>query len=125
MNKSDSERIAAILDSVGYTPTANENDADLIIVNACSVRQSAVDRVFGQAQKFSGLEKKNPKFKVGEPVCHASNSNVKMIITKVSNYDSNSSIEYLCEWIGNDGQPHSQEFEEHVLKEQTSSTQIL
>jgi len=63
MNKSDSERIAAILDSVGFKSTPKENEADLIVVNACSVRQSAVDRIFGQAQKFSGLKKKNPKFK--------------------------------------------------------------
>jgi len=52
MNKSDSERIAAGLKNKGYQAASKENEADLIVVNMCSVRQSAVDRVFGVAKKF-------------------------------------------------------------------------
>ena len=63
MNKSDSERIATLLEKKGYKPTSNIKDANLIIVNMCSVRQSAVDRVFGFAQKFNKLKTKNPKLK--------------------------------------------------------------
>jgi len=53
MNKSDSERIATVLESRSYQPASNEKEADLIVVNMCSVRQSAVDRVFGLIQKFT------------------------------------------------------------------------
>jgi len=63
MNKSDSERIAEILENGGYKPTSKENEADLIVVNMCSVRQSAVDRVYGFAQKIKNLKIKKPKLK--------------------------------------------------------------
>ena len=63
MNKSDSERIAAVLERRGYKSTSDIKEADLIVVNMCSVRQSAVDRVFGQCQKLSKLKIKNEKLK--------------------------------------------------------------
>ena len=63
MNKSDSERIATTLESKGYQSASKENEADLILVNMCSVRQSAVDRVFGLARKFNKLKIKKPKLK--------------------------------------------------------------
>jgi len=49
MNKSDSERIGAVLEAMGYNKALNASKADLIVVNMCSVRQSAVDRVYGLA----------------------------------------------------------------------------
>jgi len=58
MNKSDSERIARVLESAGYQPTQKINEADLIVANMCSVRQSAVDRVYGLTPKFDKLEAK-------------------------------------------------------------------
>ena len=48
MNRSDSERIASLLERKGYKPAKKEAEADLIIVNMCSIRQSAVDRVYGR-----------------------------------------------------------------------------
>jgi len=47
MNKSDSERIATVLKSSGYSPTPNRKEADLVVINVCSIRQSALDRVYG------------------------------------------------------------------------------
>jgi len=67
MNKSDSERIAAVLENKGYKPIKAVfpaealASADLIVVNMCSVRQSAVNRVYGLVQKFKKLKEKNPK----------------------------------------------------------------
>ena len=58
MNKADSERIAATLEKRGYQPTASAKEADLIVVNMCSVRQSAVDRVFGMPMKLRGIKAK-------------------------------------------------------------------
>ena len=52
MNKSDSERIATVLEKTGYEPASNINEADLVLVNVCSVRQSAVDRVYGLIPKL-------------------------------------------------------------------------
>lgn len=56
MNKSDSERIAAFLEKNGCKSASKTDEADLIVVNMCSVRQPAVDRVVGLAQKFKGLK---------------------------------------------------------------------
>jgi len=56
MNKSDSERIATVLENIGYKLAPKENEADLIVVNMCSVRQSAVDRVYGLLPKFKKLK---------------------------------------------------------------------
>jgi len=46
-NEADSEKIAALLEKKGYRPTKNKQRADLIIINSCSVRESAENRVFG------------------------------------------------------------------------------
>ncbi len=64
MNKSDSERIAAVLERIGYKNTSKADGADLIVVNMCSVRQSAVDRVYGKIKNFAKLKIKNEKLKV-------------------------------------------------------------
>lgn len=65
MNKSDSERIAAVLEKIGYQKTLDINRADLIVINMCSVRQSAVDRVFGLSEKIKELrDRKNKKLRV-------------------------------------------------------------
>jgi len=63
MNKSDSERMGALLERKGFKPALKESGADLIVVNMCSVRQSAVDRIFGVSQKLAKLKTKNPKLK--------------------------------------------------------------
>jgi len=63
MNKSDSERIASVFESVGYKAASKINEADLIVINMCSVRQSAVDRVYGLLPKFEKLKIKNKNLK--------------------------------------------------------------
>lgn len=63
MNKADSERIAASLERKGYKPSPNIGDADLIVVNMCSVRQAAVDRVYGLVPNFKKLKNKKPHLK--------------------------------------------------------------
>lgn len=60
MNKSDSERIAAVLQQMGMDPVSSPQEADLIILNSCVVRQSAQDRIYGQVKNFNKLKKQNP-----------------------------------------------------------------
>lgn len=60
MNHSDGERISAVLNSIGYTQTDDENEANLIIVVACSVRQSAIDRIYGKIKNWHKLKKTKP-----------------------------------------------------------------
>lgn len=69
MNKSDSERVSTILDRMGMTETESEEDADLILINSCSVRQTAEDRIFGKMRDFERLKEKRPKLIVGVTGC--------------------------------------------------------
>lgn len=58
MNQSDSERISAVLESIGYKITDKIERANLVVINMCSVRQSAVDRVFGLSEKLKDMKGK-------------------------------------------------------------------
>jgi len=69
MNKNDSERIAAILAGIGFESTEIREEADLILINTCSVRQSAEDRVFGFLKEFAALKEKRPELIVGVTGC--------------------------------------------------------
>nr|PIY94874.1 MAG: tRNA (N6-isopentenyl adenosine(37)-C2)-methylthiotransferase MiaB [Candidatus Komeilibacteria bacterium CG_4_10_14_0_8_um_filter_37_78] len=60
MNKSDSERIAGVLNDLDYQQVDNETDVDLIIVVACSVRQSAIDRIYGKLRQWNKIKKQRP-----------------------------------------------------------------
>lgn len=61
MNKNDSERIAGLLSSYGMQASALPDKADVLIINTCSVRQSAEDRVYGAVKNWQEIKKKNPK----------------------------------------------------------------
>jgi tRNA-2-methylthio-N6-dimethylallyladenosine synthase len=61
MNESDSERLAASLEQNGFVPAPTDIGADIIIANLCSVRQKAIDRVWG---KLKVWEKFKPKPKI-------------------------------------------------------------
>jgi len=63
MNQSDSERIASALEKAKYKPASRINEADLIVVNMCSVRQAAVDRVLGKIIDFSKFKFQNTNCK--------------------------------------------------------------
>ncbi len=57
MNQSDSERIRAVLESLGYRRTDIEEEADLLGVVACSVRQKAIDKVYTRIHKWNAWKK--------------------------------------------------------------------
>jgi len=51
-NKSNSERIATLLEKRGYKAALNTKQANLVVINACSVRQGAIDRAFGRVKSL-------------------------------------------------------------------------
>lgn len=69
MNKNDSERLSAILQSMGMEETDDVELADVILMNSCSVRESAEARVYGKSRLFAELKKKNSKLIVGVTGC--------------------------------------------------------
>jgi len=58
MNKSDSERVRTVIEQLGYTWTDNEENASLIGILACSVRQKAIDKVYSRIHKWNVWKKK-------------------------------------------------------------------
>jgi tRNA-2-methylthio-N6-dimethylallyladenosine synthase len=60
MNVADSQRVASTLESVGYTSTRRAEDADVIVLNTCVVRQSAEDKAYGRLSSLRPLKIKNP-----------------------------------------------------------------
>lgn len=69
MNKNDSERIVGLLGWLGLASAVKAEEADLIIVNTCSVRQTAEDRVQGLIHNWQELRKKNPKLIIAVTGC--------------------------------------------------------
>ncbi len=57
MNIHESEKLAGILESLGYTLTKSENSADVILFNTCCIRENAEDRIFGNVGALKKLKK--------------------------------------------------------------------
>ncbi|WP_019039526.1 tRNA (N6-isopentenyl adenosine(37)-C2)-methylthiotransferase MiaB [Psychroflexus tropicus] len=71
MNFSDSEIVASILDQQGYNTTNELIEADLVLVNTCSIRDKAEQTVRKRLEKFNAIKKDNPSMKVGVLGCMA------------------------------------------------------
>ncbi|MCU0509319.1 MAG: MiaB/RimO family radical SAM methylthiotransferase [Anaerolineae bacterium] len=61
MNEADSGRVAAELDALGYAPTSEVSEADVIVLNTCVVRQSAEERAVGRLWSVRPLKQENPE----------------------------------------------------------------
>ena len=59
-NLSDSEKIAGIMEALGYKVVDSENKADVLFFNTCAIRDNAEKRVFGELGRLKGLKKTNP-----------------------------------------------------------------
>ncbi len=71
MNFSDSEIVASILAGEGFTTTESLDDADLVLVNTCSIRDKAEQTVRKRLEKFNAVKKERPHLKVGVLGCMA------------------------------------------------------
>ncbi len=60
MNIHESEKIAGILESMGYTLAESENDADIIVFNTCCIRETAEQKILGHIGNVKHIKKKNP-----------------------------------------------------------------
>lgn len=62
MNEHDSETMAGMLTEMGHIPTENREDADIVIINTCSVRENADKRFFGTLGQLKKMKENNPEF---------------------------------------------------------------
>lgn len=79
MNVYDSELVLSILAGAGYSRTEKAVGADLILVNTCSIRDNAEQRVLGRLDYFKSLKKKNRKIVVGVLGCMAERLKDKLL----------------------------------------------
>ena len=71
MNLNDSEIVASILANEGYNTTPNLEDADLVLVNTCSIREKAEQTIRQRLQKYNRVRRINPNMKIGVMGCMA------------------------------------------------------
>jgi tRNA-2-methylthio-N6-dimethylallyladenosine synthase len=69
MNEHDSERMAGMLDALGYERVQARDDADVILFNTCSIRESADNRFIGHLGEAKRLKKENPERVIGVGGC--------------------------------------------------------
>ena len=80
MNEYDSSRMADMLSSSdGMVETLTPEDADVILLNTCSVREKAEDKVFSHLGRFVELKEKNPNLVIGVGGCVASQEGENII----------------------------------------------
>src|SRR5688572_25166958 len=78
MNEADSAKIAATLQEAGYTATPNEQDADIVILNSCVVRQAAEDKVSGKLNSLIRLKRERPGVSVVLTGCMVTNQQERL-----------------------------------------------
>jgi tRNA-2-methylthio-N6-dimethylallyladenosine synthase len=69
MNVADSQRVASALEHLGYAPTTQAEQADVIVLNTCVVRQSAEDKAYGRLQSLRPLKDQNPNLVINLMGC--------------------------------------------------------
>lgn len=79
MNFSDSEIVASILSEQGFNTTQKLEDADLVLVNTCSIRDKAEQTVRKRLEKYNAVKRINPKMKVGVLGCMAERLKTKFL----------------------------------------------
>jgi tRNA-2-methylthio-N6-dimethylallyladenosine synthase len=79
MNVNDSERMYTLLEMVNFTPVSSPEQADLILINSCSIREKAVHKVYSEVGTFKKLREKRPGLKIGVGGCVGQQEKQKLI----------------------------------------------
>lgn len=79
MNVNDSERMFSLLEMSNFTPVQRPEDASLIIINACSVREKPVQKVYSEVGTYRKLKQKNPALRIGVAGCVGQQEKDKLI----------------------------------------------
>ena len=79
MNFSDSEIVASILNGEGYNTTTELEDADLILLNTCSIREKAEQTVRKRLSQFNAIKRKRPNLVIGVLGCMAERLKTKFL----------------------------------------------
>ncbi len=69
MNVNDTERMYSLLEMQNYSPVMSPDQAEVIIINSCSVREKPVHKVHSEVGRYRLLKKKNPRLMIGVGGC--------------------------------------------------------
>ncbi|WP_322904036.1 tRNA (N6-isopentenyl adenosine(37)-C2)-methylthiotransferase MiaB [Paenibacillus campi] len=86
MNEHDSETIKGMLEQMGYTATESREQADIILLNTCAIRENAEDRVFGELGHLKNLKLERPGLLLGVCGCMAQEEGVVNRIMQKHNF---------------------------------------
>lgn len=79
MNVHDSEQIAALLKEKGYQDTGDAGKADLIVINTCSIREKAAQKVYSRVGRFHEYKQRNPRLIICLTGCLAQQEGEKLL----------------------------------------------
>ena len=79
-NEADSEKILGMANAMGYMKTETPDDADLIILNTCAIRQHAEEKALSMLGRFKALKRKNNSLIVGVCGCMAAEEHIKELL---------------------------------------------
>ncbi|UFH53541.1 tRNA (N6-isopentenyl adenosine(37)-C2)-methylthiotransferase MiaB [Spirosoma sp. KNUC1025] len=79
MNFADSEIVAAVMRNAGFATTSSAEDADLIFLNTCAIRDNAEQKVRNRLKHLTGLKRQKPELLVGMLGCMAERLKTKLL----------------------------------------------
>lgn len=79
MNVYDSERMAEAMGGEGYVQTDRADDADMILLNTCHIREKAAEKVYSELGRFKPLKAEKPELKIGVAGCVAQAEGVEIM----------------------------------------------
>lgn len=80
MNENDSERMMSLLEMMNFRPVTSPDQASLIILNSCAIREKAVHKVHSEVGKYRKLKEANPRLRIGITGCVAQQEKDKLAI---------------------------------------------
>lgn len=79
MNVNDTERMHSLLEMANFSVVTEPEEASLIIINACSIREKPVHKVYSEVGRYKKLKEKNPDLKIGVGGCVGQQEKEKLI----------------------------------------------
>ena len=79
MNVYDSERMMETLGEQGYVQTTKIDNADMILLNTCHIREKAAEKIYSELGKYKELKRQNPNLKIGVAGCVAQAEGAEII----------------------------------------------
>ncbi len=104
MNNADSMHVSALLEQLGYQPTPSAEDADVIVLNTCMVRQSAEDKAIGRLTSLKKIKNQNPNVVINLMGCLVGMGNqdaLKARFPYVDVFSAPSDAEALITYLNN------------------------